>query len=69
MPEVPGEIRKRLVQQGLPDRDINVLLSIDSGAMVGYDGHVNDGAVTYFTEISKGRSPKVVLNWLAAACL
>ncbi|KZT42924.1 Glutamyl-tRNA amidotransferase B subunit [Sistotremastrum suecicum HHB10207 ss-3] len=64
MPQVPEEIRERLVQQGLPDRDINVLLSIDSGATVGFDGHVSDGAVTYFTEVSKGRSPRVVLNWI-----
>lgn len=63
MPELPDETRLRLQQQGLSARDSEVLMSIDAGREVGIDGKVGSGAIAYFDAISKGRDPKVVVNW------
>lgn len=64
MPELPDATRVRLLQQGLSDRDADVLMSVDSGREVGLDGEPgNGGAVAYFDTLSKDRDPKVVVNW------
>ncbi|KAF8638583.1 hypothetical protein AX17_002125 [Amanita inopinata Kibby_2008] len=64
LPELPNSTRTRLQQQyGLSDRDIEVLLSIDSGRIVPFDGkNPKDidtseiGAVTYFDRVCAGAS-------------
>lgn len=56
-------------------RDLDVLMSLDAGKTVGWDGAMAPGAVTFFEKVvgveSAGgfsgkkprRDPKVVLNW------
>ena len=66
MPELPDATRARLRQQySLTSRDIDVLMTIDSGREVGYDGKVGGGAVAYFDQLCAGqrRDPKIVVNW------
>lgn len=58
---------------GLSNRDADVLLNIDSGRDVRYDGEDpgESGAVKYFDQLVEGvggvarqrRDPKVVVNW------
>ncbi|KIM76374.1 hypothetical protein PILCRDRAFT_77807 [Piloderma croceum F 1598] len=65
MPELPGAMRSRLCSQGLSKRDTEVLMSVDSGREVGFDGEPGSGgAVAYFESLSKGRDPKIVVNWM-----
>ena len=64
MPELPSATLLRLCGQGLSKRDAEVLMSVDSGREVGFDGELGKGgAVAYFDSLSKGRDPKVVVNW------
>lgn len=64
MPELPGSMRQRLYSQGLSARDAEVLMSVDSGREVGFDGEPGSGgAVAYFDSLSTGRDAKVVVNW------
>jgi aspartyl-tRNA(Asn)/glutamyl-tRNA(Gln) amidotransferase subunit B len=72
LPELPHQARQRLQQQyGLPDRDIEVLLTIDSEREVLFDGKdpknqggPEAGAVAYFDNLcTQQRDPKVVVNW------
>ncbi|KAF8732591.1 hypothetical protein AX14_004192 [Amanita brunnescens Koide BX004] len=72
LPELPHEARQRLQQQyGLSDRDIEVLLTIDSEREVLFDGEDTKnqggpeaGAVAYFDNLcTQQRDPKVVINW------
>lgn len=64
MPELPRTILLRLCNQGLSKRDAEVLMSVDSGREVGFDGEPGSGgAVAYFDSLSKGRDAKVVVNW------
>jgi aspartyl-tRNA(Asn)/glutamyl-tRNA(Gln) amidotransferase subunit B len=66
MPELPHQARLRLQSQyGLNARDVEVLMSVNSGVDVGFDGEPGSqgSAVQYFEEVSKGRDPKVVVNW------
>ena len=72
MPELPDATRARLREQyGLTTRDIDVLMTIDSGREVGYDGEVGGGAVAYFDQLcaGQGRDPKVVVNWYRSISL
>ncbi|KAI0080877.1 Glutamyl-tRNA amidotransferase B subunit [Panus rudis PR-1116 ss-1] len=64
MPDLPHETRARLLSRGLSERDVDVLMSIDMGREVGYDGVLGHGAVHYFDSVSHGRDPKVVANWI-----
>ena len=67
MPELPDATRSRLLRQGLSERDADVLMSINSGREVGFDGEPGDGgAIAYFDTLSKVRDPKVVVNWLVS---
>jgi aspartyl-tRNA(Asn)/glutamyl-tRNA(Gln) amidotransferase subunit B len=64
MPELPGSMRQRLYNRGLSARDAEVLMSVDSGREVGFDGEPGSGgAVAYFDSLSIGRDAKVVVNW------
>ncbi|KAM6496151.1 Glutamyl-tRNA amidotransferase subunit B, mitochondrial [Amanita muscaria] len=72
-PELPSQTRGRLREQfGLPERDIDVLLTIDSERKIPFDGeslqHLDSaeaGAVAYFDKVcTKQRDPKVVVNWM-----
>ncbi|CDO73814.1 hypothetical protein BN946_scf185015.g143 [Trametes cinnabarina] len=64
MPELPDATRARLLERGLSERDVEVLMLVDSGREVGYDGQLGHGAVAYFDEVSQGRNPKEVVNWI-----
>ena len=63
MPDLPDATRTRLLEQGLSRRDVEVLMDVDSGREVGFDGELGRGAVAYFDEVSRGRDPKTVVNW------
>lgn len=65
MPELPDATRDRLLGLGLSQRDADVLMSVDSGRDVRYDGELARGAVGYFDAVARGRDPKVVVNWWA----
>ncbi|EPQ58946.1 Glutamyl-tRNA Gln amidotransferase B subunit [Gloeophyllum trabeum ATCC 11539] len=45
MPELPDATRARLICQGLTSRDADVLMSVDAGREVGFDGQLGEGAV------------------------
>lgn len=58
------------------DRDIDVLMTVDSGKTVGWDGATEPGAVVFFEQavgyrgsshaavkLDRPRNPRVVLNW------
>ncbi|KAF8592765.1 Glutamyl-tRNA amidotransferase B subunit [Ramaria rubella] len=63
--ELPAVVRRRLKEQyGLLQQDIDVLLSIDSGKDVPYDGQVGHSVVRYFETAAQGRDPKAVINWI-----
>ncbi|PSR73413.1 hypothetical protein PHLCEN_2v10705 [Hermanssonia centrifuga] len=64
MPELPDATRTRLQKLGLSERDIDVLMTVDSGRELGYDGKLGHGAVAYFDKVASGRDPKVVINWI-----
>ncbi|KXN89467.1 Glutamyl-tRNA(Gln) amidotransferase subunit B, mitochondrial [Leucoagaricus sp. SymC.cos] len=76
LPELPWTTRKRLKETyGLSDRDVEVLVGIDSGREVRYDGEDpgESGAVRYFDRLVEGvgssqagkkRDPKIVANWM-----
>ena len=68
MPELPEATRTRLQALGLSQRDAEVLMSIDSGREVGYDGKHGHGAVSYFDSVAIGRDAKVVVNWYGFIC-
>ena len=63
MPELPEATRVRLQALGLSQRDAEVLMAVDSGREVHYDGEVGRGAVAYFDTVANGRDPKTVVNW------
>lgn len=65
MPELPEAKRARLLSMGLSRRDADVLMDVDSGHEVGFDGQLGPGPVAYYDKVSHGRDPKVVVNWCA----
>jgi len=71
MPAFPWQIRARILDKypSLKNKEtsLNVLLSIDDGREVGFDGEDNGGAVEYFENLclSRKRDPVLVLNWYA----
>jgi len=65
MPELPDATRARLLSMGLSERDADVLMTIDAGREVGFDGELGKGAITYFNNLVQGRDPKIVVNWCA----
>ncbi|KAK2465978.1 hypothetical protein APHAL10511_001619 [Amanita phalloides] len=73
LPELPHEAHQRLKQRyGLSDRDIEVLLTIESEREIPFDGgnaaDLNGsevGAVAFFDKVcAQRRNPKVVVNWM-----
>jgi len=72
MPELSYITRERLQSQyGLSERDVGVLMAVDAGRGVGYDGEVGGGAVRYFEMLCQAgggvegrREAKVVVNWM-----
>jgi len=60
MPELPSALYSRLQSQyGISARDAEVLMSIESGSDVGYDGEAEKGnAVNYFEQVADGGDPK-----------
>ncbi|KAF9462046.1 Glutamyl-tRNA-Gln amidotransferase B subunit [Collybia nuda] len=75
LPELPWDTRKRLRgNYGLSERDVEVLLNVDSVREVKLDGEEvegNSGAVAYFDRLcneqgtnGRSRDPKVVVNWM-----
>lgn len=65
MPVLANEIKERLALDGLTPQDIDVLMAVDSGNEIGFDGQRSAGAVTYFEALTKGRNSKTVVNWYA----
>lgn len=74
LPELPWTARERLKDAyTLSDRDVDVLLNIDSDRDVRYDGQDlgESNAIKYFDRIvgragesnGKRRDPKLVANW------
>ncbi|OBZ70372.1 Glutamyl-tRNA(Gln) amidotransferase subunit B, mitochondrial [Grifola frondosa] len=64
MPELPDMTRARLLALDLSRRDTDVLMDVDSGREVGFDGELGGGAVAYFDSVARGRDPKAVVNWI-----
>ncbi|KAG8740636.1 hypothetical protein FRC10_004094 [Ceratobasidium sp. 414] len=68
MPTLPAETRSRVISTyHLSPRDADVLMNVDTGADVGFDGEPPSrlGAVAYFESVARGgRDPKVVANWI-----
>ncbi|CAE6477101.1 unnamed protein product [Rhizoctonia solani] len=68
MPTLPAQTRERLISAyKLSSRDVDVLMGVDAGTDVGFDGEEPSrlGAVAYFESIARGgRDPKTVANWL-----
>jgi aspartyl-tRNA(Asn)/glutamyl-tRNA(Gln) amidotransferase subunit B len=65
MPALAHEIKERLARHGIAPQDIDVLMGIDAGKEVRFDGQRSPGAVAYFEALIKGRNPKAVINWCA----
>ncbi|KAI0307066.1 Glutamyl-tRNA amidotransferase B subunit [Multifurca ochricompacta] len=64
MPALAVEIRERLAHRGLTHQDIDVLMAVDSGNEIGFDGRRSQGAVAYFEALAKGRNSRTAVNWM-----
>ncbi|KAH9977679.1 glutamyl-tRNA amidotransferase [Lactifluus volemus] len=64
MPALAHEIKERLARHGIAPQDVDVLMGIDAGKEVRFDGQRSPGAVAYFEALIKGRNPKAVINWI-----
>ncbi|CAA7258526.1 unnamed protein product [Cyclocybe aegerita] len=77
LPALPWEKRSRLLEQypqlGAKEQSLDVLLNVDNGRDVGFDGEDSGGVVGYFESLCREaradgrtvkRDPVVVLNWL-----
>ncbi|KAF8806231.1 Glutamyl-tRNA amidotransferase subunit B, mitochondrial [Phlegmacium glaucopus] len=78
LPSLPWETRSRLLdtfpELQTKEQSLNVLLNVDNGREVAFDGERSGGAVNYFEQLCLGennkgqveirRNPGVVLNWL-----
>jgi aspartyl-tRNA(Asn)/glutamyl-tRNA(Gln) amidotransferase subunit B len=65
MPSLISETRTYLQSHyGLSLRDVDALMSLDTGSDVAFDGEtLDESAVNYFETVADGRDPKVVVNW------
>lgn len=77
LPALPWEIRTRLLEKypklTSKEKSLDVLLNVDNGREIGYDGEDSGGAVDYFEKLCQGANEKqggnttrdasVVLNW------
>ncbi|KAH9482302.1 Glutamyl-tRNA(Gln) amidotransferase subunit B, mitochondrial [Psilocybe cubensis] len=78
LPSLPWDIRSRLVSKypslNAKEKSLNVLINVNSGKEIGFDGENSGGAVEYFEELCQTpvtggsrptvRDPVVLLNWL-----
>ncbi|KAG8218999.1 glutamyl-tRNA(Gln) amidotransferase subunit B [Butyriboletus roseoflavus] len=64
MPELPRETRARLMNIGLTEQEAEVLMAVDAGREVRFDGEPTKGAVQYFDRLAQGRSAKSAVNWM-----
>lgn len=78
LPPLPQETRSRLLDKfpelKAKEQSLDVLLNVDNGREVAFDGESSGGAVNYFEQLCLGendkgqietrRNPGVVLNWL-----
>ncbi|KAF8550387.1 Glutamyl-tRNA amidotransferase B subunit [Imleria badia] len=64
MPELPREMRARLMGTGLTEQEAEVLTTVDAGREVRFDGEPARGAVQYFDRLAQGRSAKAAVNWM-----
>ncbi|KAF8437251.1 Glutamyl-tRNA amidotransferase B subunit [Boletus edulis BED1] len=64
MPELPRETRARLMSMGLTEQEAEVLMAVDAGREVRFDGEPAKGAVQYFDCLAQGRSAKAAVNWM-----
>lgn len=67
MPELPRETRARLIGIGLTEQEAEVLMAVDAGREVRFDGEPARGAVQYFDRLVQGRSAKAAVNWYVCA--
>lgn len=67
MPELPRATRARLMGIGLTDQEAEVLMAVDAGREVRFDGEPAQGAVHYFDRLAHGRSAKAAVNWCVLA--
>jgi hypothetical protein len=71
LPLLPQQRRQNLLDTYLPagvtESDIDILLGLDEGREIGYDGRdppSSPSAVAYFEKLSSsGRNAKAVMNW------
>lgn len=65
MPELPHALRSRLQSQyGISAREADIVMSIQSGADVGFDGEPpKGGVVDYFEQVARASDPKEAINW------
>ncbi|KAF9226883.1 Glutamyl-tRNA amidotransferase B subunit [Gyrodon lividus] len=64
MPELPEETRTRLMSVGLTEQEAEVLMAVDAGREVGFDGELGKGAVAYFDRLAQGRDARTAVNWM-----
>jgi len=65
LPALPNTTRRRLKEHyRLLQQDVDVLLAVDSGKDVPYDGETGQSAVSYFESVAYNRDPKTVVNWM-----
>lgn len=48
---------------GLTEQEAEVLMAVDAGREVRFDGEPARGAVHYFDRLAQGRSAKAAVNW------
>jgi aspartyl-tRNA(Asn)/glutamyl-tRNA(Gln) amidotransferase subunit B len=70
IPLLPQQRKEALLDTYLPagitESDIDILLGLDEGREIGYDGKdppSSPSAVAYFEKLSSGRNAKTVMNW------
>ncbi|KAF9236240.1 GatB/GatE catalytic domain-containing protein [Melanogaster broomeanus] len=64
MPELPEATRTRLMNMGLTVQEAEVLMAVDAGREVGFDGELGKGAVAYFDRLAQGRDARTAVNWM-----
>ena len=65
MPELPQDLRSRLLSRGLSERDVDYLMVMDAGRGVLHDGKLAQGFVSYFEQVAEKCDTKAAFNWYA----
>ena len=63
MPELPEQIKARLLGKGLSERDVAFLMSLDGGRDVLFDGALGESWLSYYEEVARDKDPKTAMNW------